>query len=205
MSFLEYGFSCLFWEGILFSFQLVSITERHTSEVTYRAGSLGKGRDYDPNAYKCSPFKGKQLSFNSRCHRVRLDRSCHFPFQFYRGFFFFHHTTQLAGSHFPDQGLTPHPWQWKHKSPNLWRAREFTIAQLFYIYTTQKFSSCCPVPQLFPTLCNPMDCSMPVFSILYYLPEFAQTHWVSVAIQPSHPLSSPSPPALNLSQRQGLF
>ena len=58
------------------------------------------------------------------------------------------------------------------------------------------------------TLCDPMDCSMP--SLLpghHQLPEFTQTHvhWVSDAIQPSHPLSSPSPPALNLSQHQGLF
>ena len=52
-----------------------------------------------------------------------------------------------------------------------------------------------------------MDCSMPSFPVLYYLPQFAQTHvhWVSDAIQPSHPLSSPSPLALNLSQHQGLF
>ena len=56
-------------------------------------------------------------------------------------------------------------------------------------------------------LCNPMDCSMPGFPVLYYLLEFAQTHihWVSDAIQPSHPLPSPSPPAFNLSQHQGLF
>ena len=204
MSFLEYGFSCLFWEGILFSFQLVSITERHTSEVTYRAGSLGKGRDYDPNVYKCSPFKGKQLSFNSRCHCVRLDRSCHFPFQFSGGFFFspYHTTCRIS---LPWLRIDPTPLTVKAQSPNLWRAREFTIAQLFYIYTTKKFSSCCPVPQLFPTLCSPMDCRTPVFSVLYYLPEFAQTHWVSVAIQPSHLLSSPSPAALNLSQHQGLF
>ena len=52
-----------------------------------------------------------------------------------------------------------------------------------------------------------MDCSMPAFPVLHYLLEFAQTHvhWVSDAIQPSHPLSPPSPPALNLSQPQGLF
>ena len=52
-----------------------------------------------------------------------------------------------------------------------------------------------------------MDCSMPGFPILHYLPEFAQTpvHWVSDAIQPSHLLSSTSPPAFNLSQHQGLF
>ena len=49
-----------------------------------------------------------------------------------------------------------------------------------------------------------MNCSTPGFPVLYYLPEFAQTHvhWV---IQPSHPVPPPSPPALNLSQYQGLF
>ena len=52
-----------------------------------------------------------------------------------------------------------------------------------------------------------MDCSTPGFPVLHYLPEFAQTHvnWVGDAIQPSHPLLSPSPSALNLSQHQGLF
>ena len=50
-----------------------------------------------------------------------------------------------------------------------------------------------------------MDCSMPGFPVLHHLLEFAQTHihWVSGAIQLSHPLSSPSPPAFNLSQHQG--
>ena len=52
-----------------------------------------------------------------------------------------------------------------------------------------------------------MDYSTPGFPILHHLPELAQTHvhWVSDAKQPSHPLSSPSPPAFNLSQHQGLF
>jgi len=52
-----------------------------------------------------------------------------------------------------------------------------------------------------------MDCSTPGFPVLHQLPELAQTHIhrVSDAIQPSHPLSSPSPPAFNLSQHQGLF
>ena len=51
-----------------------------------------------------------------------------------------------------------------------------------------------------------MDCSMPGFPVLHNLPELTQTHvhWVGDAIQPSHPLSSPSP-ALNLSRHQGLF
>ena len=56
-----------------------------------------------------------------------------------------------------------------------------------------------------PTFCDSMDCSTPGSSILHYIPEFAQTHvhWVGDVIQTSHPLSSPSPPALNLSQHQG--
>ena len=57
------------------------------------------------------------------------------------------------------------------------------------------------------TLCNPMDCSTPGFPVHHQLLELAQTHIhrVSDAIQPSHPLLSPSPPALNLSQHQSLF
>ena len=56
-----------------------------------------------------------------------------------------------------------------------------------------------------PTLCNPMDCSTPDLPVHHQLPEPTQTHvhWVSDAIQPSHPLPSPSPPAFNLSQHQG--
>ena len=52
-----------------------------------------------------------------------------------------------------------------------------------------------------------MNCSTPSFPVLPYLPEFVQTHVNCVAdvIQPSHPLPPPSPPALNLSQRQGLL
>ena len=57
------------------------------------------------------------------------------------------------------------------------------------------------------TLYDPMDCSSPDFPVHHHLPEFAQTpvHWVSDAIQPSHPLSSPSPPAFNPSQHWGPF
>ena len=58
-----------------------------------------------------------------------------------------------------------------------------------------------------PTLCNPMNRSTPSLPVHYQLPEFTQTHVhrVGDAIQPSHPLSSPSPPAPNPSQHQGLF
>ena len=66
---------------------------------------------------------------------------------------------------------------------------------------TLQFSS---VAQLYPTLCDPVDCSTPGLPVYHQLPEFTQTHvrWVSDAIQPSHPLSSPSPPAFTLSQHR---
>ena len=58
-----------------------------------------------------------------------------------------------------------------------------------------------------PTLCDPMDYSAPGFPVLHHLLELAQTHVhrVSDAIQPSHPLFPPFPPAFDLSQHQGLF
>ena len=63
------------------------------------------------------------------------------------------------------------------------------------------------ITQSCPTPCNPMDCSTSGFLILHCLPEFTQTHvhQVGDAIQPSHPLLPPSPPALNLFQHQGPF
>ena len=63
------------------------------------------------------------------------------------------------------------------------------------------------VAQSCPTLCNPMNHSTPSLLVHHQLPEFTQTHVhrVSDAIQSSHPLSSPSPPAPNLSQHQSLF
>ena len=67
-----------------------------------------------------------------------------------------------------------------------------------------QFSS---VAQLCPTLCDPMNHSTPGLHVYHQLPEFTQTHvhQVSDAIQPSHPLLSPSPPAPSPSQHQGLF
>ena len=67
-----------------------------------------------------------------------------------------------------------------------------------------QFSS---VTQSCPTLCDPMDCSTPGFLVHHQLLKFTQAHvhWVKDAIQPSHPLLSPSPPAFNLAQHQGLF
>ena len=64
-----------------------------------------------------------------------------------------------------------------------------------------------PVVQSCLTLCDPMNRSTPGLPVHHQLPESTQTHvhWVGDAIHPSRPLSSPSPPALNLSQHQGLF
>ena len=65
--------------------------------------------------------------------------------------------------------------------------------------TNLQFSS---VTQSCPTLCDPMNCSTPGLPVHHQVPEFTQTHvhWVSDAIQPSHPLSSPSPPDPNPSK-----
>ena len=68
-------------------------------------------------------------------------------------------------------------------------------------------TDCCCCCSVMSNSLPSMDCNTPGSPVLHYLPEFAQTHvhWVGDAIQPSHPLLSPSPPALYLSQHQGLF
>ena len=85
--------------------------------------------------------------------------------------------------------------------PGLTRSPDYLSKCWKYVI---QFSS---VAQLCPTLCKLMDCSMPGFLVHHQLPELAQihVHQVGDAIQPSHPLSSPSHPAFNLSQHQGLF
>ena len=83
---------------------------------------------------------------------------------------------------------------------NLTVAINVYIQRLFF----SQFNS---FPQLCPTLCDPMNHSMPGLPVHHQLPEFTQTHahWIGDAIQPSHPLSSPSLPTFNLPQHQGLF
>ena len=94
---------------------------------------------------------------------------------------------------------------WKHpffsSQPSLW-SNSHSMKLLSHL--SVQFSS---VTQLCPTLCNPMNRSTPGLPVHDKLPEFTQTHarWVGDAIQPSHPLSSPSPPAPNPSKHQGLF
>ena len=86
--------------------------------------------------------------------------------------------------------------------PSLCAAWHVLTSCLFY--TSVQFSS---VAQSCPTLCDPMNHSTPGLPVHHQLPEFTQTHVhrVGDAIQPSHPLSSPSPPAPDPSQHQRLY
>ena len=97
-----------------------------------------------------------------------------------------------------------------------WRLRLFPyldyvrihgVANIFLISSFHFFWFWCSVTKSCPTLFDPMSCSTPGLPVHHHLPELTQTHvhWDGDAIQPSHPLLSPSPPALNLSQHQGLF
>ena len=83
---------------------------------------------------------------------------------------------------------------WRFISIFSWSLQDLTI--LLALVVVQSLS-----------LCDPVDCSTPGFPVLHHLLKLAQTHvhWVGDAIQPSHPLSSPSPPAFNLPQHQDLF
>ena len=82
--------------------------------------------------------------------------------------------------------------------------KEQVLMLVYKVDSSVQFSS---VAQLCPTLCDPMNRSTPDLPVYHQLLEFTQAHvhWVGDAIQPSHPLSSPSPPVFNLSQHQGLF
>ena len=85
-----------------------------------------------------------------------------------------------------------------------WETPESLLVVFNLPNPSPQFSS---VTQSYPTLCDPMNHSTPGLPVHHQLPEFTQTHvhWVSDTIQPSHPLSSPSPPAPNPSQHQSLF
>ena len=94
---------------------------------------------------------------------------------------------------------------WAITDPDLWRAVDELVTETRgrpkHSVQFSSFTQSCL------TLCDPMDCSTPGLPVHHQVPELTQTHvhWVSDAIQPSHALSSPSPPAFNLSQHQGLF
>ena len=112
-----------------------------------------------------------------------------------------HHTRDTknrnSSSHF-QQFRKTHQDIKEHKTTFLW---------FHCLNVSQSISSVSSVTQSCPTLCDPKDCSTPALHVHHQLLEFSQTHvhWVGDAIQPSHPLSSPSPPAFNLSQHQSLY
>ena len=86
-------------------------------------------------------------------------------------------------------------------APHIWLAREIQGSSCSPVSPPSLWGHRCSVPKSCLTLCDPKDCSTPGFPVHHYLPELAQTHvhQVSDAIQPSHPLLSPSPPAFYLS------
>ena len=88
-----------------------------------------------------------------------------------------------------------------------WWAAVYGVAQSRTRLKRLSSSSSGSVAQSHLILCDPMDCSTTGFPVLHHFSEFTQTHvrWIGDAIQPSHPLPSPSPPAFNLPQHQGLF
>ena len=89
-------------------------------------------------------------------------------------------------------------WKWVLLSPRNHSGNSYQRSTIVVVR--------CLVIQSCLTLCDPMKCSMPGFPVLHQLPELApiHVHWVSNAIQPSHHLLSPPPPACNFSQHQGL-
>ena len=103
------------------------------------------------------------------------------------------------------------PISWEIGKILSWTFIAFIVRQIMvFLLSTPYLCSycyCCLVVKSCPTLCDPMDCSMPGLPVLHHLSELAQTHvhWVGDVIQPSYPLSAPSPSAFNLSQHQGLF
>ena len=110
---------------------------------------------------------------------------------------FFSYVKSELNLQFLNLVFVTHIWKGPNYYSDIRQSREFEAWR----------GNCCWVAQSSLTLCDLMDCSTPGFSVLHYLLEFAQTHihWVSDIIQLSHPLLPPSPPALNLSQDQGLF
>ena len=86
----------------------------------------------------------------------------------------------------------------------LWKPRSHSNPQLLGSHVAPPAGQLSSIAQLCLILCDPMDCSTPSFPVHHQLPELTQTHvhGVSDAIQPSHPLSSPSPSTFHLSQHQ---
>ena len=92
---------------------------------------------------------------------------------------------------------------WKNVAHRRMRQKPTLVCLPGECYGLYQFSS---VTQSCPTLCDPMNLSTPGLTVHHKLPEFTQTHvhWVGDAIQPSHPLSFPSPPAININRQKDM-
>ena len=118
----------------------------------------------------------------------------------------FYRQEYWCGLPFPSLGDLPDPLTQGSNLPFLcllyyrWVLYLWATGKPAYMYISSVAQSC-------PTLSDPMNCSMPGLPVHHQFPEFTQIHihWVGDAIQPSHPLSSPLPPAPNPSQHQSLF
>ena len=110
-------------------------------------------------------------------------------------------------SHPSQPSPAPGGWILFNSSPMHWQSLPLWCSLPFLKTSSVHLSSVSSVAQLSPTLCHPMDCGRPGLPVHHQLLEFTQihVHWVGDAIQPSHPLSFPSPPVFNLSQHPGLF
>ena len=106
--------------------------------------------------------------------------------------------------YWPSKSQSQFTFKIQYRNKLLWGGAAKNVWPYFTYQSSVQFSS---VDQLCPTICSPMDWSMIGFPVHHQLWELAQTHvhQVSDAIQPSHPLSSPSPPTFKPSQHQGLF
>ena len=142
----------------------------------------------------CSPF----LSSTSSARKVMLTHCCLFDHCLCSSHDLHCHSSgSIASSRVQSTHLWVYKWMSLSEVPALLHRHFFGLWKIQFSSGTQ---SCL-------TLCNPMNHSTPGLPVHHQLPEFTQTHvhQVSDAIQPSHPLSSPSPPAPNPSQHQSLF
>ena len=180
---------------------------------------MSKRTNERENPLKQASFS-KQEKFKARLKREWLQRKAWYLFN---DFCFLHAIKYQIHLNIPLKQLKDcHDYPWVRLTVvldlyDLSKPRYFRIIQVIQliicggwapeILGRQRVQSVSSVTQSCPTLCNPMSRSMPGLPVPHQLPELTQTHVhrVSDAIQPSHPLSSPSPPATNPSQHQGFF
>ena len=155
-----------------------SLKSKHFGEGSLLAEKFCKTVKALKGVYRCLKVEGGGINKNYKINKVVTE----FTFSLWWKMIIFSHDY----SHSISVGTSI-----------LYKRREF-------FFLSVQFSS---VTQSCPTLCDPMNRSMPGLPVHHQLPEFTQTHvhQVGDAIQPFHPLSSPSPPAPNPSQHQSLF